>query len=306
MSLVISVEGNIGAGKSTFLRNLKKLHKNQYSIHDPTIFVFIGVQLFVHLFFMNFLYNSIYHLFGEKMCFYAFIIYVLIAITIHFNFLKYLEKEKSQIVFVEEPVKLWKTMIDKKDGKNILEKYGENQKEYAFTFQIAALITQYELLIKTIQENPNKLIICERSIFSNKDIFTKMLYENEKIDSIQYETYCMLFDLFVKNIPNHRFIYLSSQPENAFLRKEKRNRSGEEKIDTSYLKKLHMYHEIMFKKVFSENNVMEINIDNHKGLSYNMMIQNTLSNLEKTYFELICGVPARSMGLPIMAIPLLE
>ena len=72
----------------------------------------------------------------------------------------------------------------------------EDQKENSFWFQILAYITRLRNLLKTIDEHPNKIIICERSIYTDKYVFAKMLYESGYLSEMEWKTYSYWFDTF--------------------------------------------------------------------------------------------------------------
>ena len=80
------------------------------------------------------------------------------------------------LIFVKEPVEEWFRFADA-DGKSIFEHYYSNQKEYGFAFQVLALSTRYKLLKDICSANPEKTIICERSLQSSFEVFSKLLYE---------------------------------------------------------------------------------------------------------------------------------
>lgn len=77
------------------------------------------------------------------------------------NYLRNLKHE--QILFVDEPVNEWINLKDS-NGKNCLELFYENKEQNSFWFQILAYITRLRNLLEVIENNDNKLIICERSI----------------------------------------------------------------------------------------------------------------------------------------------
>tara|TARA_E500000178_G_scaffold356475_1_gene434663 strand:- start:518 stop:1168 length:651 start_codon:yes stop_codon:yes gene_type:complete len=160
------------------------------------------------------------------------------------NFLKnYLSNKK--IYFLEEPVEEWEKIIDTSDGKNIIEKFYMDQDRYSFSFQMMAYISRLLMLKKAIQycnDNNINLIICERSLQTDKNVFCKMLYDNKKIEEINYTIYLKWFDEFIKDFPPIYYIYLKTNPEIAYQRVIKRNRKGET-ISLDYLKMCHNYHE---------------------------------------------------------------
>ena len=178
MHYIFSIEGNIGSGKSTLVKKLKKTFDNIDNI---------------------------------------------------------------KIIFLQEPVSVWENIKDKK-GKNIIEKYYENQKKYAFSFQMMAYISRIHQIKEVLKNNKNVIIITERSIFTDKEIFAKMLYDDDKIEHIEYNIYLKWFNEFVKDIPISGIIYVKTNPEICEKRVIKRNRKGET-IPLSYLQNCHTYHE---------------------------------------------------------------
>ena len=149
--------------------------------------------------------------------------------------------KNTKIIYLAEPVEVWESIKDK-DGKNAIEKYYENPEKYAFSFQMMAYISRIHQLRETLKDNTNVIIICERSVFTDKEIFAKMLYDDKKIDDIEYKIYCKWFYEFVKDIPVAGLIYVKTDPEICHNRVIKRKRKGEI-IPLSYLQNCHKYHE---------------------------------------------------------------
>jgi deoxyadenosine/deoxycytidine kinase len=155
------------------------------------------------------------------------------------NIFHYLDN--IQIIFLDEPVSVWESIKDK-SGKNIIEKYYENQKKYAFSFQMMAYISRIHQIKEILNKNNNVIIISERSVFTDREIFAKMLYDDKKIEEIEYNIYLKWFDEFVRDIPVSGIIYVKTEPEKCESRVIKRNRKGEN-IPLSYLKNCYNYHE---------------------------------------------------------------
>ena len=97
--------------------------------------------------------------------------------------------------FVDEPVDEWLKLKDK-DGNNALECFYKNQKDNSFPFQVLAYITRLKKLINTINSNPSDIIISERCIETDKNVFAKMLYSDNNITSFEWETYNYWYDSF--------------------------------------------------------------------------------------------------------------
>ena len=180
--MIISLEGNIGSGKSTFYNYIKD-HFSRY-------------------------YNC-----PEGKC----------------------------IHFIEEPVDDWKDIKDK-DG-NLIEHFYRHQEKYSFCFQMTAYISRLAKLrniLKTAKEND--IIITERCVFSDYNVFARMLHDTGKINSIEFACYSKWFDEFLDEIPDILFVYLKTDFDNCHGRVIKRSREGEECISKEYLQSCEKYH----------------------------------------------------------------
>ena len=120
MTRLISFEGNIGSGKSTFIKNLKAYYENKNNCKN------------------------------KKVC------------------------------FLPEPVDVWNTIVDN-NGKTILENFYSNPKNFAFAFQMMAYISRLAL-IKEALKCDYDIIFTERCIFTDKNIFAKIVFENFLIE----------------------------------------------------------------------------------------------------------------------------
>ena len=149
--------------------------------------------------------------------------------------------KNTSVIYLPEPVEVWESIKDS-DGKNAIEKYYENPDKYAFAFQMMAYISRIHQLRETLKKTDNVIIICERSVFTDKEIFAKMLHDDKKIGNIEYNIYCKWFYEFVKDIPVKGLIYVKTDPEICEGRVIKRKRKGE-MIPLSYLQNCHKYHE---------------------------------------------------------------
>tara|TARA_B100001093_G_scaffold520494_1_gene616787 strand:- start:11032 stop:11739 length:708 start_codon:yes stop_codon:yes gene_type:complete len=147
----------------------------------------------------------------------------------------------TPIVYLEEPVDIWCSIKDK-EGDNIIKKYYQDQKKYAFQFQMMAYITRITQLRKVVETHKNYIIITERSILTDKNVFAKMLHENETLDEISYQIYLKWFDELSQNLQIQNLIYIKTNPETSMKRVLKRNRPGET-ISLDYLKTCHNKHE---------------------------------------------------------------
>ena len=175
---IISVEGNIGAGKTTIIGNLEKYYKND-----------------------------------------------------------------SSVIFVREPVDIWQSITDSK-GESILAKFYANPAKYSFSFQVMAFVTRLSMLRNTIKENPNcEVIVCERSLEADRNIFAKMLYDDGLIDEINYKIYLKFYTEYRHEFELYGMVYLNTTAKVCYDRVKKRSREGEEGVSLDYLEKCKKYHE---------------------------------------------------------------
>lgn len=175
---------------------------------------------------------------------------------------------KTEIIYLPEPVKTWSSIKDK-EGENIIEKFYKDNKKYAFAFQMMAYITrinQVKKVIKNLEPNKNYIIVTERSVHTDKNVFAKMLYNNKDIDECEYQIYNKWFDEFISDIPIHKYIYIDTNPKTCLERIEKRSRKGENKIPIEYLEMCKEHHDMWFNQlddVFWINGDVEIGTNEH-------------------------------------------
>ena len=145
-----------------------------------------------------------------------------------------------KIGFCEEPVDMWTTICDVND-RTIIECYYADSKKYAFAFQMMAYISRLTILKNKLKKDYD-IIFTERCLFTDRNVFAKMLYDEKKINEIEYQIYNKWFDEFISDFPPIEYIYLKTTPNVAYERIIKRDRTGED-IPLEYLIKCHDYHE---------------------------------------------------------------
>ena len=160
------------------------------------------------------------------------------------NFPKFcnLKTYHYKICFLDEPVNQWESIVDISDNKNIIEKFYNNNKEYAFQFQMMAYISRLSLLRKALKEEYD-IIFTERSIYTDKNVFAQMLYDSKQMSNTEYLIYNKWFNEFIDVLENIKTVYIRTLPEICDKRVEKRARPGEN-IPLDYLKNCHYYHDI--------------------------------------------------------------
>ena len=104
-----------------------------------------------------------------------------------------------------------------------------------------------------------------------------MLYDENKIEDINYKIYLKWFDEFIDEIPIIGNIYIQTDPKISFERINKRNRDGEN-IPIEYLENCHKYHE----EWLNNNNNLIINCDEEFENN-----EEKFSNIQKDIYHFI-------------------
>ena len=159
------------------------------------------------------------------------------------DMLKEAYKSRDDVHFVEEPVDSWHHVKDA-DGVPILTNFYKDKKAHAFRFQMMAYISRLALLRRTVREHAGRcrVIITERSVDTDRNIFAKMLYDSGDIAHDEYAIYNMWFDEFVRDLPVAGLVYIRADPETCMQRIHKRGREGES-IPLDYIQTCHDYHD---------------------------------------------------------------
>ena len=193
MTIILSVEGNIGSGKSTLVKKLKDILPENILNH--------------------------------------------------------------RVVYLQEPVDIWNTIKDE-NGQTVLERFYTDQEKWAFSFQMMAYISRISLIKREIEKDPDTIIITERSVWTDKNVFAKMLYDDNKIEYIDYQIYNKWFEEFVKDTPMNGIIYVNTEPKKCAERVNIRARQGEI-VPLEYLQNCHSYHERWLDS--SGSNILTLN-----------------------------------------------
>ena len=188
----------------------------------------------------------------------------------------------TEVIFLKEPVDEWEKIKDE-NGVTILEKFYGNQEKYSFPFQMMAYVSRLKLLKDTLKnihtmysstvEKKNIIIITERSLYTDKLVFAKMLYDCGKIEYVNYQIYLNWFDTFIEDYPVNKIIYVKASPEICHMRILKRSRDGETNIPLEYLEDCDRYHNNMIeldtegteKKIYGELLTLNGNMDIYRN-----------------------------------------
>jgi deoxyadenosine/deoxycytidine kinase len=176
----------------------------------------------------------------------------------------------NDIVFLCEPVDVWESVTDT-TGQNILMKFYENPQKYAVPLQMMALTTRMKSLQDAIcdaKKRGAKVILCERTIDADYNIFAKMLHADNTMEDIEFQIYKKIFDDLVEKqqYKLDGIIYIDADTDVCLGRIEKRNRKGES-LTLDYLDKCKEFHDnwILSSKKQPYTNLLHIktNMNTH-------------------------------------------
>ena len=187
----------------------------------------------------------------------------------------------THVLFLKEPVDDWEKIQDE-NGVTILEKFYSDQEKYSFSFQMMAYVSRLKVLrdakkmiignyLKNMNERPY-IIISERSLYTDKMVFAKMLYDSKKIEEVNYQIYLSWFDTFAEEFPVHKTVYVKTSPERCHLRILKRSREGESNIPLEYLDNCGKYHDNMLDTssvdcICQDQLILDGNIDIYENVN---------------------------------------
>jgi deoxyadenosine/deoxycytidine kinase len=174
----------------------------------------------------------------------------------------YQEKGRTDILFIQEPVDTWDSVVDK-DGTPILVNYYKDNKRFAFRLQMLAYISRLKLLRDAIKQG-YKYIITERCVATDRNVFSKMLYDKGDIEQDEYTIYNKWFEEFITDVPIGAIVYIKADPDVCLERVNVRAREGEN-IPIEYLEECSKYHDEWIDK----ENVPKLVIDANRDFNQN-------------------------------------
>lgn len=198
------------------------------------------------------------------------------------------------VVFLQEPVDDWNTIRDHA-GLTMLEKFYGNQEKYSFSFQMMAYISRLATIRKAIRENPGCVFISERCLHTDKYVFAKMLYDDHKIESVDYQIYNKWFDTFIDDFDVTNIIYIKADPNMCLDRVTQRGRDGEAGIPLEYLRACGDYHNNMMLQMDCDIKTLDGNVNiNTSPQTIDNWIYQINNIVEKVHRNIILSDPSSS------------
>jgi deoxyadenosine/deoxycytidine kinase len=149
-----------------------------------------------------------------------------------------------------------------------------------------AYSTRLQALRETIRKStPDCIIICERSLEADRNIFAQMLYDDGKIEEINYKIYCHFYDQFSQEFKADGVIYMNADSKICQNRIARRAREGESSISLDYLIKCKFYHDnwLFPKKLETPTYIINANpcvtYENDTGYSWLLAASEFIKNI---------------------------
>ena len=201
---IISIEGNIGVGKSTIIEKIRRLLNH---IKKGTI-------------------DSIENKYLD-----------LLKKDRDGNHYLY-----NDVEIITEPVDKWLKLVDDVDNENILEKKYKNQERWSYSFQMNAFSTRTKDILEHSDKKIvilERSVLTDRNVFAKLLFKDKKISTLEwKLYNEWFEWLTTSF-----NITPSKIIYLKATPEISFSRIKKRSRVEEDTIPFEYIKRVSEAHD---------------------------------------------------------------
>ncbi|XP_039180221.1 deoxyguanosine kinase, mitochondrial [Crotalus tigris] len=138
-----------------------------------------------------------------------------------------------------------------RDFGNLLQMIYRDPSRWSYTFQtyscLSRLKAQLEPLAAETPKTQEPVLVFERSVYSDRYIFAKNLFEIGHMTEIEWIIYqdwhTFLLQTFGDQLALHGFLYLRAPPEVCFERLHWRSRPEEKDLQLPYLEQLHVQHE---------------------------------------------------------------
>ena len=179
----------------------------------------------------------------------------------------------------------WKILLEEVDNNPYLEDFYKSMKSWSFHLQIFFLNSRFKQIKKI--SSSNGIIIQDRSIYEDYEVFTKNLYDSKILLKREFENYKRLYKTILDYVKEpDLLIYIRNNNINNIVNNiKKRDRDFEKEIDTDYLKNLNVYYENWIKK-YSNKNLLIIDVTNKDFIKNPIELKNIYKVIQNKINEL--------------------
>ena len=179
----------------------------------------------------------------------------------------------------------WDLQLEEVDGNPYLDDFYKSMSKWSFHLQIFFLNSRFNQIQKISESN--KIVIQDRSIYEDYEVFTKTLYDSSILKKREFNNYERLYNTILKYIEQpDLLIYLRNTNINNIIKNiKKRKRDFEKEIDKNYLIKLNDYYEKWIKNHPKEK-LLTIDLSENDFIEDPKFLKKIYSMIEKKINEL--------------------
>ena len=179
----------------------------------------------------------------------------------------------------------WDLQLEEVDDNPYLDDFYKSMSKWSFHLQIFFLNSRFNQIQKISESN--KVVIQDRSIYEDYEVFTKTLYDSSILKKREFNNYERLYNTILKYIEQpDLLIYLRNTNINNIIKNiRKRKRDFEKKIDKNYLIKLNNYYEKWIKNHPKEK-LLTIDLSENDFIEDPKFLKKIYSMIEKKINEL--------------------
>ncbi|XP_030145758.4 deoxyguanosine kinase, mitochondrial [Taeniopygia guttata] len=174
------------------------------------------------------------------------------------TFLKLLGAAFPRWHLVPEPVAQWRQVPTAGTAQvpggcaNLLQLMYQEPSRWSYTFQTFSCLSRLRAALEAPGEaggTPGSPVrVLERSVFSDRYVFAKQLFEAGHLQPLEWALYQQCHDVLLAHLGHraapHAFLYLRASPQRCLERLRRRARSEERGVQLGYLSRLHGQHEL--------------------------------------------------------------
>ena len=143
----------------------------------------------------------------------------------------------EHFAFYPEPLSQWQTGY----AANLLARFYTDTPRWAFTMQIGAFVTRANALAL---RKEGEHAVFERSIYCDRHVFAKNLYETGLLDETEWGVYIQFWEYASAAVPRpDAILYLRTPAEECYRRLQARARAEESAVSLAYLQQLEAQHD---------------------------------------------------------------
>lgn len=146
---------------------------------------------------------------------------------------------------LQEPVDQWQQVQDPATGETLLSAFYRQPDRYAYLFQSYTFPTRLQQLQQIQQRPPETVMIGERSIDSDYQIFGRAAVINGHMNALEATVYqsWYTFHRSMVQVEPDLVVYLRTPVYDCYRRLGMRQRPGEERVSIAYLMLIERLHE---------------------------------------------------------------